>query len=132
MPRAAYVDSTGACVRLVTVSDLAFAPGALDGSGANVGDRWDGAQWVRPVVKRGVPAEVTRRQARRALHDAGLLTVVETAVDALPEPQRSAAMFDLKDSNTFQRTNPTLQALASALGLSDAQLDDLFIAAAQI
>ena len=132
MPRAAYIDSAGTCLRLVTVSDMAYAPGALDGSTANVGDRWDGTQWVRPVVKRAVPAEVTRRQARRALHDAGWLTAVEEAIANLPEPRKSAAAIDWQDSNTFQRTNPTLQALASALGLSDAQLDDLFIAAAQI
>jgi hypothetical protein len=132
VPRAAYVDDAGVCLRLVTVSDLAFAPGALNGATANVGDRWDGAQWVRPVVKRAVPAEVTMRQARRALFAAGLLSAVDPSIAALPEPQRTAAAIDWEFSNAVERTNPTMAALAAALGLSDEQLDNLFISAEAI
>lgn len=77
-----------------------------------------------------VPQEVTMRQARRALLAAGLLTAVETAINTLPEPTRSAALIDWNHSNTVHRTNGFVAQLTPLLGLTAAQLDALFIAAA--
>jgi len=128
--RAAYVDDRGVCYRIEIVADLCFAPGALDGTFASVGDRWDGTQWVRPVLKRPVPEEVTMRQARRALYAAGLLSTVDAAINALPEPQRTAAKIDWEYSNSVRRDNPTLLAIASSLGLTDDDIDNLMISAA--
>lgn len=79
-----------------------------------------------------IPQEVTRRQARRALHAAGLLDGIMPAINAMSEPARTAALIDWEDSNTFRRDNVTLAALATALGLNSGQVDDLFIAAAAI
>jgi hypothetical protein len=79
-----------------------------------------------------VPAAVTMRQARLALFSAGLLSAVDTAIDALPEPQRTAARIEWDYSNELQRSNPLVAALTPALGLTDAQVDALFIAASAL
>ncbi len=76
-----------------------------------------------------VPAEVTMRQARLALLGVGKLDDVDTAIDGLPEPQRSAARIEWDYSSTVRRQQPLVLALAPALGLSSEDLDNLFRAA---
>ncbi len=78
-----------------------------------------------------VPYEVTMRQARLALLEAGLLSEIEPAINALPSPQKEQALIEWEYSSTVQRQNGFVSSLASALNLSGAQLDALFIAAAQ-
>jgi hypothetical protein len=80
----------------------------------------------------GVPVEVTMRQARLALHAAGLLTQVENAINALPDPPRTSARIEWDHSNTVQRNNGFVLQLGQMLGLTSAQLDSLFIAAGQL
>lgn len=82
---------------------------------------------IPPVV---IPQSVTRFQARAALHLAGLLQSVEAmmsdpSVDML-------AKLAWQDAQEFKRTSPTVLAMANALKLTDAQLDDLFIHASEI
>ena len=74
-----------------------------------------------------VPAEVSMRQARLALIDAGKLAAVDAAINALPEPQRSKARVEWEYSGTVRRNQPLVLALAPALGLNAAGLDALFI-----
>lgn len=76
-----------------------------------------------------VPLEVTMRQARLALLEAGLLSAVTTAIGQLPGGTQEAAMIEWEYSSTVQRHNGFVAALAPALGLSEAQLDALFIRA---
>lgn len=76
-----------------------------------------------------VPAEVAMRQARLALLQAGKLSAVDAAIDALAEPTKTAARIEWEYSGTVRRRQPLVLALAPALGLNDAQLDALFIAA---
>lgn len=79
-----------------------------------------------------VPQIVTRRQARRALALAGLLDLVQPAIDAIPDPvQRQLAQIDWDDATDFRRDDATLLLLATALGLAEQQLDDLFILAGE-
>lgn len=75
------------------------------------------------------PQEVTMRQARLALLGAGKLSAVDAAINALPEPQKTAARIEWEYSGTVRRNQPLVLALAPALGLTDAQLDALFVAA---
>ena len=80
-----------------------------------------------------VPASVTRRQAKQALLLNGLLANVQPAIDAVPDAtQRAMIQIEWDDSQVFERDRPALIALGSALGLSSAQLDALFIQAAQL
>ena len=79
-----------------------------------------------------VPAAVTMRQARLALLGANLLSSVDTAIDALPEPTKSAARIEWEYSNELQRGNALVAALTPALGLTSEQVDALFIAASTL
>lgn len=79
-----------------------------------------------------VPQEVTMRQARLALAEAGLLPAVDAAIAGMTEPQRTAALIEWEYSGTVQRDKPLVLALASSLGLTEAQLDELFSRAATL
>ena len=79
-----------------------------------------------------VPREITMRQARLVLHAAGKLAAVEAAVSAMPEPPREAARITWDYSQTVERRNPFVVMLAAQLGMSDADLDALFVAAAEL
>lgn len=100
---------------------------------------WTGFAWVArpyvappPAAGPEAPAAVTMRQARRALHAAGMLAAIELALDALPDPDRTAARIEWEYSSEVQRHNGFVAQLAPALGLTDAQLDGLFISAAAL
>ena len=100
----------------------------------------DGSGWVvlaarppvpTPVVR--VPATVTMRQARLALLGAGLLDDADAAIASIPdETTRRAAQIEWEFSNEVQRNNGVVAALGPLLGLTDAQIDDLFLTAAQL
>jgi hypothetical protein len=80
-----------------------------------------------------VPRVVTRRQAKAALLLAGLLDSVQPAIDAIPDvTQRALMQLEWNEAMEFERTRPSLIQLAAALGLGDAELDQLFIAAAKL
>lgn len=76
------------------------------------------------------PQVVSRFQARAALHLAGLLDQVESLM-ADSQTDRLARLA-WSDAIEFRRDSPTLVAMASALSLTDEQLDQLFITAVGI
>lgn len=76
-----------------------------------------------------VPKSVTMRQARLALLGAGLLTTVNDAIAAMTGVQGEAARIEWECSKEVQRDRALVQALGPTLGLTDAQLDALFVAA---
>lgn len=76
-----------------------------------------------------VPTSVTMRQARLALMAAGKLAAVESALAALSEPAKTAALIEWEYSNEVQRHNGFVAQLGPALGMTDEQLDALFVQA---
>jgi len=80
----------------------------------------------------GVPQSVTMRQARLALHAAGLLTSVDAAIAAMDEPDKTAASITWEFAQTVDRGFGMVPQLAAALGMTETQIDDLFIAAAKL
>lgn len=80
-----------------------------------------------PVI---VPT-ITSRQGKRALVAAGLYQPAVTALNALPEPDKTLALIDW-NAPTWQRSDSTLAAMAAALGLGPAELDALFAQAATL
>ena len=86
--------------------------------------------YVAPPSK--VPKVVTLRQARLALLQFGMLAQVNTAVAAMPGAEGDEARIEWEFSNTVERERPMVRALGVALGLADAQLDDLFTLAASL
>lgn len=91
------------------------------------GQMWDGSP-ARPQV----PQSVTMRQARLALHSISRLSAVDTAINSLPEPDRTKARIEWDYSNELQRSNPFVTLLGQAIGLTPGEIDDLFIKAAAI
>lgn len=79
-----------------------------------------------------VPQSVTMRQARLALHSAGLLTAVDAAIAAMAEPEKTATQITWEYAQTVDRGFGMVPTLAAALGMTETQIDDLFIAAAQL
>lgn len=79
------------------------------------------------AVRLKVPAEITRAQTIAALILAGKDGLVQPAIDAIEDPvQRKLAQNDWDNRLTFQRSNPTLIALATAIGMTSEQLDQMF------
>lgn len=83
-----------------------------------------------PVVS--IPSFVTMRQARLALLQQGLLSQVQTAIDSLPSPQKEAAQIEWDYSSEVHRNKPFVQLLGAALGLTEEQLDNLFLLASTL
>jgi len=81
-----------------------------------------------------VPAEISRAQGRAVLGLRGLSSQVEEYFSKITDPQE-AMYADLawNHTSTWRRhESPFLTAAAAALGLTDQDLDEMFIAAAQI
>jgi hypothetical protein len=74
------------------------------------------------------PQSVSMLNARRALRAAGLLDQVTAAIAKQPADVQDAWSL----STTIDRQSPTVKMLALALGLSDAQVDALFVSAAAL
>lgn len=103
-----------------------IAPEQVDGVWQ---ERWQLVDAPPPVV----PDRVTMRQARLALLGAGLLDAVEPALAAIPdEVQRRAAQITWEYSTEVQRDNALISALAAGLGLTEQNLDQLFMTAATL
>lgn len=88
---------------------------------------------AQAAAARAAIPSITRAQAKAALIIAGLIAQVQPAIDAIPDPlQRALAQNDWDERLHFERSNPTLAAMAAALGMTDVQLDDLFALAASL
>jgi hypothetical protein len=80
-----------------------------------------------------VPQSVTMRQARLALLGAGLLDDIEEAIASIPDPvQRRAAQIEWEYATIVERNSALIQQLAPALGMTEAQMDELFATAAAL
>ena len=80
-----------------------------------------------------VPQTVTPRQAKIALLQAGLLDEIETVIASIPdETTRRIAQVEWEYAQEFRRDWQLLNQLAEQAGISQDQIDELFIAAAQI
>lgn len=79
-----------------------------------------------------VPQSVTMRQARLSLLAAGLLSPVNALIAAMPGADGDAARIYWEYSSMVLRSEPLVATLASALSLSEAQLDALFVNGASL
>lgn len=97
-------------------------------------------------VLRTVPASITRRQCAKQLLVLGMISaqeaidmtqsgkppaMVQAYLDNMPEPDRTFATIDFA-ADTYLRSNPLLAALMAANGMTEQQVDEYFIAAAQL
>lgn len=102
-----------------------------DPSGAaQIGGSWDGLHFAPPPAPSGpVPERVDMWQARAALRLAGIYDAADAAISA----SGNAALIEAwTNGNTFRRDSPAIVQLGQMLGLTSAQIDSLFRAAADI
>ena len=99
-------------------------------AGGAIGWLYDGQTFnAPPAPPVPVPDSVTMRQARLALLGAGLLSQVDAAIAAMPSPQKEAAQIEWEYAATVERNSPLIGQLAPALGMTEAEMDQLFIEA---
>lgn len=82
------------------------------------------------ALQRIAPTVVSRFQARAALLQAGMLETVTALMTA--DTTDPLARLAWSEALEFRRDSPTIATMAAALGLTDAQLDALFVTAAGI
>lgn len=82
------------------------------------------------AVTHETPAQkpLTRRQFRLALVTNGYnLADIESLIAQIEDDmQRQIIMIEWQDATTFHRTNPSLLAMAAMMGLTTAQVDELW------
>lgn len=83
---------------------------------------------VEAAFKATVPAQVTMRQARLALYAAGLLNTVQTAIASAGQ----SAVIEWDYATVVERNAGLVPDMAAALGMTERQIDDLFISAAAL
>jgi hypothetical protein len=76
-----------------------------------------------------VPYEVQLWRIRTVLKLMQLETQIESAIEAMPEPSKTAATYIWKFGTTVERASQTVLLLQSALQMTNEQVDDLFIQA---
>ena len=86
---------------------------------------WDGDEWRVHDVP--VPESVTKLQAYTVLSAAGYTAEFDSFFVQNPEAK---TIWDL--ASIVERQNPLVSDIADAIGLNDAQVDELFIAASRL
>lgn len=90
---------------------------------------WDGVAVKPPeVLIESKILSVEMRQARLALLAAGLLDDVEQVIAGAGR----AAQIELEYAQTVQRNHPVIAVVQASQGLSDAEIDALFVSAAAL
>lgn len=91
----------------------------------------DEGNTISPYVAPELPevfAPITKRQLRLTLVRNGIsLATVDAAIASMPEGiEKQEAQIEWDDASTFNRIHPTLLLIASALGLTEAQVDAMW------
>lgn len=90
----------------------------------------DAARLNALVIK--IPDSVEMLQARIALIQSGKFSLVQPAIDALPDDEKLIANTYWNYANNVKRNDPFTLGIGAAIGLSSSEIDDLFIAASKI
>ena len=83
---------------------------------------------VEPDPQSLIPQSVSMRQARLALHAAGLLNGINAAITKIG----GAAQIEWEYATEVRRDNPLIEMVRQANSMTVEQIDQLFIAASQI
>ena len=86
------------------------------------------AEANKPIIQQ----EVQLWRVRTILKLSGLESNIETALNGLDEPMKTGALYIWNYGTTVERSSQTIQLLQMVLGLTDSQVDDIFIQANSI
>ncbi len=130
----AHIIDNGIVTNTIEVERLDFLPGLVDASlGGGIGDRYENGEFLPPEpTAPEVPQSVTMRQCRIALLGAGLLESVQSSIASMPGADGERARIDWEYAQEVRRDWPLIAYMAGDLGLSDEQVDGLFMTAATI
>lgn len=110
-----------------------IAPPAYEPSAASA--IFDGTGWrlAFSISQVQAPETITMRQCRLHLLATGKLSLVQTAIDSLPEPMRTEANIEWEYGAVVQRSSPLIAQLAPVLGWNTPeQIDEQFVEAAKL
>lgn len=79
-----------------------------------------------------IPKSITTRQVRLALLQIGKLADVIAAIANLQSPMKEQVEIEWEYANEVLRTNQLIPALQQSLGLSDSDIDNMFIEASKL
>ena len=85
-----------------------------------------------PVIVPEVPRSITPRQGLLVLSRAGLLGTVQSAISSLEGQEGDEARIEWEYATEWLRNWSLLESIASGIGLTSEQIDDLFIQASKI
>jgi hypothetical protein len=78
-------------------------------------------------ISLNTPSEVALWKLRFILSQMNLEQAVSDALNSLPEPQKTAANYIWNYGNTIDRHSSTIMFLQQQLGLTDTQVNEIFI-----
>ena len=130
MARYAIVQS-GAVINIVeSNNEVAAVNGWVPAASASIGDLYDGQVFTPVIQTVPVPESVTTFQAKAALLNAGLLNDFEALIAA---PETSGILkLAWQYAPVFLRDSPAVLSLTALAGLTEIQVDELFISASKI
>jgi len=129
----AHVIENGVVINTIEVIDLDFFPGLIDAEfGGAIGDLWDGEEFSTPTKTPIVPESITPRQGYIILSRYGLLAPVKAYFVGLEGQAGEEAQIELEFAQEWKRTWPTLINAATSFGLTEEQIDQMFIEAAAL
>jgi hypothetical protein len=87
------------------------------------------------IIEREIPEEITvvpesisQMKLRKQLILSGIsISAIDALIQQLPQPNRDLIFTMWEYAVVFDRTNPELNAMAEMLGISQQQLDEIFI-----
>ena len=117
----------------VLVSQWVLAP---EYKGNFVSPKWNGEEYYESATpeeieeynRKDIPKVVSQRQLRTQLIIQGIsVAEIETVINSLPTQDRLIAQVAWDYAVTFERESPLLIGIASALGFSASDVDNIFI-----
>ncbi len=129
--RAHVLAEDGTILNTIVVGSLDFLPNLIDASlGGGIGDRVESGVIIHQQRFDPVPQSITPFQAKAAILNNGLMPAVTTLMADPSTPAITSLAWE--EASEFRRDSPTISAMAAALGLNDAQIDQMFIDGAKI
>jgi hypothetical protein len=116
----------------VVLADSPLAENWVQSDIAAPGDLYDGEVFTKPGP--AVPESVSMAAARKALILGGVsLAAVDAAIDSITDStERDLARTDWEYAASVRRHSPLVDSLGAAIGLTEAEIDALFIAAGSL
>ncbi len=111
--------------------DVTDDQGVMTTNVVTVQDQID-AYEAAALAKKREGLVVTMRQARLALAQENKLQLVEDAIALIPEPDKTTISIEWEYASTVERLSPWIDTMASALGMTDVEMDSLFELAATL